>query len=77
MNDCFDSVFHRIAALLLFAAAIGALALWLKQPLAENLIAQTCIEESCRNNRGAESPAGGNDPNSGSSGFHTSFLSFL
>ena len=29
----FDSVFHEIAALLLFAAAIGALALWLRQPL--------------------------------------------
>ena len=29
----FDSVFHEIAALLLFAAAIGAIALWLRQPL--------------------------------------------
>src|SRR4030042_3650632 len=29
----FDSVFHEIAALLLFAAAIGALAIWLRQPL--------------------------------------------
>jgi Kef-type K+ transport system membrane component KefB len=29
----FDSVFQEIAALLLFAAAIGALALWLRQPL--------------------------------------------
>ena len=29
----FDSVFQEIAALLLFAAAVGALALWLRQPL--------------------------------------------
>ena len=29
----FDSVFHEIGALLLFAAAIGALVLWLRQPL--------------------------------------------
>ena len=99
----FDSVFHEIAALLLFAAAIGALALWLRQPLigfsgrmaftahslrdaeilqesgadliltpfthaareaAEILMEETCIEESGRNNQGAESPAGENDPNS-------------
>jgi Kef-type K+ transport system membrane component KefB len=31
--SAFDSVFHEIAALLLFAAAVGALALWLRQPL--------------------------------------------